>query len=64
MKKLNVFFEEKLIGTLLRDEELMHSFSYSDEWLNGNNAFQLSLVMPLEREPLSKLFKSALSNFH
>ena len=50
MNKLNVFYEEKLVGALTRDRELVYSFSYSDEWLRDEEAFQLSLAMPLQKE--------------
>ena len=50
MNKLNVFYEEKLVGTLYRDSDLIYSFSYSDEWLKKKDAFQLSLAMPLQKE--------------
>lgn len=49
-KKLNVFYEEILVGVLERDEELIYSFQYSDEWINDPNSFQLSLAMPLRSE--------------
>lgn len=50
MNRLNVFYEEKLVGTLLRDNELVFSFAYSDEWLKGKDSFQLSLAMPLQKK--------------
>lgn len=50
MNKLNIFFEEKKVGTLLRNEELIYSFTYSDEWIKDEEAFALSLVMPLENK--------------
>lgn len=50
MSKLNVFYEDKKVGTLYRDEELIYSFSYCEKWLQSKKAFQLSLAMPLRRE--------------
>lgn len=50
MNKLNVFYEEKLVGTLIQDDELIYSFSYSASWLSDKNNFQLSLAMPLKEE--------------
>lgn len=50
MSKLNIFFENKKIGTLYRDEDLIYSFSYNDSWLKDDEAFQLSLAMPLRKE--------------
>ena len=50
MKKLNVFYETKLVGSLYRDSELIYSFIYCDEWIEDENAFKLSLAMPLQKE--------------
>ena len=50
MSKLNIFYEDKKVGTLFRDEDLIYSFSYSESWLNEKEAFQLSLAMPLRKE--------------
>lgn len=61
MNELNVFYEEKLVGSLIRDEELIYSFSYSEEWLNDHDAFQLSLAMPLQKDPFGN--KVTLSFF-
>lgn len=47
MNQLNVFFEKKKVGTLYRDEELVHSFAYAESWLDDKDAFPLSLAMPL-----------------
>jgi serine/threonine-protein kinase HipA len=61
VKKLNVFYEEKRVGSLYRDSELVYSFSYSDEWLKDDKAFQLSLAMPLQEKPFGN--KITLSFF-
>lgn len=50
MSKLNIFFEEKKVGTLYRDDELIYSFSYSESWIKEKDAFPLSLAMPLQKE--------------
>ena len=63
MKSLYVYFEDRLIGKLTRDEELMHSFQYDESWLNSQNKFQLSLVLPLQAEPFgNKLTLSFFEN--
>jgi serine/threonine-protein kinase HipA len=49
-RKLNVFYEDSLVGVLHRDDELIYSFQYSDQWLRGPNSFQLSLAMPFRDE--------------
>lgn len=61
MKKLKVFYEDKLVGELKRDEELIYSFTYKDSWLEDKNSFQLSLAMPLQKEPFGN--KVTLSFF-
>lgn len=50
MNKLNIYFEDKKVGTLYRDKELIYSFTYCDEWLKNKESFQLSLAMPLRTE--------------
>lgn len=50
MSKLNVFYKEKLVGSLTRDSELIYAFSYSEDWLEDKEAFQLSLAMPLQEK--------------
>lgn len=50
MNSLNIFYEEKLVGTLLKDNDLVYSFSYSENWLKDKSSFQLSLAMPLQAE--------------
>ncbi len=50
MNKLNVFYEDILVGTLIRNSDLVYSFAYSEKWLTFENAFQLSLAMPLQEE--------------
>lgn len=61
MSKLNIFYEDKKVGILYRDEELIYSFSYSESWLKEKKAFQLSLAMPLIKEKFSN--KVTLSFF-
>lgn len=61
MNKLNIFYENKKVGTLYRDEELIYSFSYSDDWLEDKEAFQLSLAMPLGKVSFGN--KATLSFF-
>ncbi len=61
MSKLNIFYEDKKVGTLYRDEELIYSFSYTASWLNEKEAFQLSLAMPLRKESFGN--KTTLSFF-
>ena len=46
MKKLFAFFEGKLIGTIIKDEEDVYSFEYDEEW----KEFDLSLSMPVSQK--------------
>jgi len=50
MNTLNVFYENEFVGKLIRDDELIYSFSYSDSWLESENVFQLSLAIPLQKK--------------
>lgn len=63
MSKLNIFFEEKKVGELVRDNELMHTFRYDPRWLKSPGGFQLSLALPLQEEPFgNKLTLSFFEN--
>lgn len=61
MSKLNVFYEDIKVGELFRNEELIYSFSYSEEWLGHEKKFALSLAMPLQKEAFGN--KTTLSFF-
>ncbi len=63
MKNLYVYFEDHLIGKLIRDDDLMHSFQYDEGWLKSPDNFQLSLALPLQSEPFgNKLTLSFFEN--
>ncbi len=47
MKALYVFYENKRVGVFSRDENLVSSFSYDEQWQVDKNSFPLSLAMPL-----------------
>jgi len=53
MEKLYVHYEAQLVGELKRDENLVLSFKYDQDWLNSSNNFPLSLAMPLSEEVFS-----------
>ncbi len=61
MNKLNVFYEALKVGEFRRDEQLVTSFQYSDEWLVAPARFPLSLALPLGKEPFPN--KTTLSFF-
>jgi serine/threonine-protein kinase HipA len=50
MKTLFVYFENKRVGLLRKDEELTYSFEYADDWMANPEAFPLSLMMPLSEK--------------
>jgi serine/threonine-protein kinase HipA len=50
MKALYVFYENKRVGIFSRDENLVSSFSYDEQWQIGKNSFPLSLAMPLSQQ--------------
>ena len=47
--KLYVYFENQKVGTLIKDEDLVYSFSYEESWRNSKTGFPLSLAMPLSQ---------------
>lgn len=50
MKFLYVFYENQRVGVFSRDENLISSFTYDEQWLVGKNSFPLSLAMPLSTQ--------------
>ena len=50
MEKLNVFFNQDLIGILNLDDKRLFSFSYAKKWLKAIDAFPLSISLPLQND--------------
>jgi len=50
MKSLNIFFEEDLVGVFSQNEEMIHSFQYDKNWIKKDEAFPVSISMPLQEE--------------
>ena len=50
MKELFVYFEDHKVGQVRIDEENIYSFGYEKTWLENENAFPLSLSLPLGDE--------------
>ncbi|MDR3503707.1 MAG: HipA N-terminal domain-containing protein [Legionella sp.] len=50
MKSLYVFYENQRVGIFSRDENLVSSFSYDEQWQASKNSFPLSLAMPLSQQ--------------
>ncbi len=50
MKKLNAFYEDKMVGVLTKDDEDVYSFEYQRSWRENPEAFPISLSMPLDQE--------------
>lgn len=61
MSKLYVFYEDKKVGVLIKDDELIYSFKYDEHWLKNPNNFPLSFALPLTNEVFGN--KSTLSFF-
>lgn len=61
MKTLHVFYEDQLVGQLLRDADLVFSFEYAEEWIRSPKSFALSLAMPLHEKKFGN--RLALSFF-
>ncbi|MBF6058069.1 type II toxin-antitoxin system HipA family toxin [Thiomicrorhabdus heinhorstiae] len=51
MQKLYVFYQNQLVGELLKLSAKQLQFSYASEWLSAKNAFALSISLPLSVEP-------------
>jgi serine/threonine-protein kinase HipA len=49
-KILNVYFQEKIIGKLVQDNNGDVSFTYSKEWLEDSHAIAISCSLPLQEE--------------
>jgi serine/threonine-protein kinase HipA len=50
MRKLNVFFEDRLVGVFSQDEEMTHAFKYDSAWIENEESFPISISMPLQKE--------------
>ncbi|NUM87717.1 MAG: type II toxin-antitoxin system HipA family toxin [Bdellovibrionales bacterium] len=62
-RPLNVFFEEELVGLLLKKGDDTLSFQYSSGWLSLNARFALSPALPLQEEPFNnRLTKAYFDN--
>ncbi|VEG90332.1 HipA N-terminal domain-containing protein [Legionella spiritensis] len=49
MKSLYVFYENQRVSVFSRDENLVSSFTYDEQWRACENSFPLSLAMPLSQ---------------
>ena len=48
---LNVWYEERLVGSLRRNATNQVGFQYCDEWLRDGNGFAVSVSLPLRPDP-------------
>ena len=48
---LNVWYEERLVGSLRRNATNQVGFQYSDRWLRDRNGFAVSVSLPLRSDP-------------
>jgi len=55
MKKLNVFYRQKLVGSLIEDNEERLTFQYEDSWINDEDHFSLSLALKVRKESYDHL---------
>ncbi|MDD3375247.1 MAG: type II toxin-antitoxin system HipA family toxin [Candidatus Omnitrophica bacterium] len=63
MEKLNVFFQENIVGFLKVDDNQIWEFQYSPQWLSFKNRFPISISLPLQENRFShKLSLSFFSN--
>jgi len=61
MNQLFVYYESHKVGVLQRDQDLVFSFRYTDEWLKRADHFPLSLTLKLENKKFGN--KETLSFF-
>lgn len=62
---LNVFYNSKNVGSLIEDSDERLSFSYSQEWLDDDSSFSLSLALKLntkryEHLPTKSFFENLI----
>ena len=50
-RKLYIHYDTKIVGILTEDENSMPHFSYDSSWTADQDAFPLSLALPLREEP-------------
>jgi serine/threonine-protein kinase HipA len=50
MKSLYIFYENQHVGVFSRDENLVSSFTYDEQWQANEKSFPLSLAMPLSQQ--------------
>lgn len=63
MRQLNIFYEQKLVGTLFEDDEERLEFKYTQEWIENSNSFSLSLALNINKESYGHLItKSFFEN--
>ncbi len=48
---LNVWYEDRLVGTLRRNATNQVGFQYCNEWLTSRNGFAISISLPLSPDP-------------
>ncbi len=53
MQNLNVFYENLRVGILTRNDDLIYSFTYDEDWIVHSKAFAISLALPLSAETYS-----------
>lgn len=46
MKKGNVFYDNKLCGTIIQNDDGSFIFTYTDEWFNDESSKSVSLTLP------------------
>lgn len=49
-KRLNLFYQNHLVGILSEDLEERLSFKYSDSWLDNEESFAISINLPLSKK--------------
>lgn len=54
MQTLYVFYQNTLVGKLVKSASRQMQFTYDKAWLNSENTFALSISLPLVNEVFDK----------
>ena len=54
--KLNVFFQTNLVGRISTKDGVSIQFEYSDSWVKHENAFPISVSIPLDSKAINQAF--------
>ncbi len=53
-KTLDIYFQEKIVGQLIQDEQGDMNFTYATSWLEDPNAIRISCSLPLQKDTFER----------